>query len=262
MKTTPTLQRFNASKVRGFTLIELLVVIAIIGLLAAITMPALSAAKQKAQKTVDVSNMKQMGVAFSLYFGDNSDQIPYAGVWTTANQRLSFDDLLANYLGQNLSQADMDAYAIPTNTYCRVLSCPLDNIVRSGIVSWAASIPRTYSMPRSNSKIYPTPGGGVGVGYLNQVTAPAQIKTTMAQDPAGTLMLLENPSAGNYAGGTPESWVNNAAFYSSFSTSFHASGSYSWLFVDTHVESLKPIQTVGTGTLTNVAGMWTMDLGD
>ncbi len=102
-------------KRRAFTLIELLVVIAIIAILAAMLLPALSAAKQKAWKTSCISNLHQIGLGMRMFADDNEEFYPESGgdvYWNTNDPvtgKPSWMQQILTYVGNT------NAYNCPGN---------------------------------------------------------------------------------------------------------------------------------------------------
>ena len=110
----------NFRKSKGFTLVELLVVIGIIALLAALLLPVLSAAKQRAQRTTCLSNLRQINLGVRMYADDSHDATPSPGSAAATNNKMvlysGFKELMKNYVGLKGVSSPQD----------RLFACPAD----------------------------------------------------------------------------------------------------------------------------------------
>jgi prepilin-type N-terminal cleavage/methylation domain-containing protein len=117
---------------KAFTLIELLVVIAIIAILAAMLLPALAAAKRKAQKINCVNNLKQVGLSFRLWEGDNGDRYPMAVSYTSggASEYLSHQNTATAGTTATPSYNPGVVFLVMSNELAtpKILACPSDTI--------------------------------------------------------------------------------------------------------------------------------------
>src|SRR5512135_686095 len=117
MSNTRPLKARGLPKRGAFTLIELLVVIAIIGILAALLLPALAGAKERAKRTGCVSNVRQFLFAIHMYANDSDQRCP-SGASESRTPNGVLDDSIPVLSGNTRTQ--MIQYA---GSY-KMLACP------------------------------------------------------------------------------------------------------------------------------------------
>jgi prepilin-type N-terminal cleavage/methylation domain-containing protein/prepilin-type processing-associated H-X9-DG protein len=253
----------------AFTLIELLVVIAIIAILAAMLLPALTRAKEKANQTFCISNQRQWGLAMGMYASDNADYFPESRdtnyvaapdnnpVWeemyadATANPAIGLSDwfnALPPYIG-SIPLWKYGANSVSNNifTYSRsIYICPT-----------AAAMPTIPPDPNSVTGIEPGVGPGPTFNYgmnqkINYPNAPeAPFKVTWAVNPSAFVVFSEqrvHAAETPYYGTSPTDLSSTYNYYNRFSGRHSGGGNI--VFSDTHVAWFKYSAVVGLNPAT------------
>ena len=203
---------FNFKK-SFFTLIELLVVVAIFGILASILMPSLSNARQKGYKAVCTSNMKQIGILFNLYQSSNDEYFPVA---STSDTRISWDDLLSDFDGRNLTQDEKEEWHLTNTSNVEVYQCPGTIQQRTGdlaLMTYAVNSTRVHDISNSNAIRGSTGYAGSGDGW--------SVRVGNIVEPEESMALLEAHTFSNIMGHTTaEGYINLGHFTWRFAPAF------------------------------------------
>jgi prepilin-type N-terminal cleavage/methylation domain-containing protein/prepilin-type processing-associated H-X9-DG protein len=276
MADAPTTHAVGTRSRRGFTLVELLVVIGIIALLISILLPSLNKARRAANTVACASNMRQIGIAFQMYMNANNNCLPPSSIRLPNNPPISYtgwaitwDDLLAPYLGKKMTDVEYGAW--PRSPYdVPVMHCPEDNSIRANIGLGNNAVRKSYGINWNPDYSTPWPYKvrGIAMPVLQAVagnfvfpTPPTfhYIKPSEYKAATQTILLAEMPHDANVIGWgdgrTGNEADSPAGQLLQVKTALH-NKTFNYLMCDGHVEPLNPFETFGTGTWNNPLGMW------
>lgn len=259
----------------GFTLIELLVVIAIIAILAAMLLPVLGRSKLKATEAACLSNQKQLGLAFTMYVGDNQDRTvnPFTaggqliwpgnvtcadGFWAINNNNppvggvsLSQQTAMADVVGDLQSNNLLIQYAPNPN----VFHCPGDMRINLPIgQNKASAVGWAFDSYAAAENVEPVPGFTEGFAKVSQIRRVSDCIAFLEQ--SDTRGYNVSTFAMSVTGTLPPVQFN---FLDIFATYHGEVGTFA--FADGHAEAKKwyDPNIIATGRATLVAGSGIFD---
>lgn len=222
---------------KGFTLIEVLVVVAIIALLVAILLPSLQAARMASKRSISASNMKQIGVAITMYSQEFGGAFP----------------LTTHAPPEAAMQAEEYAWVYTLRKYIgdvdEVRICPadpdgpekLENVGTSYAMSdWfsegANLDPFGNPLPGSGGDVYPR---------VDRIKHPSMtMMVFVLADGVGMTGEYDHIHARQWFAGSTSSWskitsdISVDRFRSGSAHAQHVEGTSNYLYVDTHVDNL------------------------
>ncbi|MCC6423854.1 MAG: DUF1559 domain-containing protein [Phycisphaerales bacterium] len=165
-------------RIRGFTLVELLVVIGIIALLISILLPALNKARRSAQTVACASNLRQLGLAMTMYANANRDVFPptyWESTWWW-NGHTTYTSIWAAFIGKYVGwNEDSVNFILPKLFICPSYEPAID-------VNWASTAPNWANV-------------SYGYNYLKlgiTMWTPIPTKRTSIRRPADKILLADS----------------------------------------------------------------------
>ncbi len=258
MKGNSSRNGFSFAKMKdaNFTLIELLVVIAIIAILAAMLLPALSSARNAAQKASCMSNLKQVGIALAGYEGDHG-RLPVAFHLV---EEYSANRFYPNYTWYSLLWADNPQKGKIMKSIIGDwlhLKCPADNSRSEGMQAhrayWRTYDANVVAMPQINER---NASGVIDAWVPNKANPTYGLANNLKVSPSQMVTVMEFGRDGMRSGHTQASQAYHFSTEDKklkptdmgHSRYFHKTGS-NYLMWDGHVEHLDRLLISGFDAL-------------
>ena len=178
---------------KAFTLVEMLVVIAIIGMLAALLLPALARSKLMAQRSVCISNLKQIGLAVKMYANDHGDVLPASATPPADYWKTNGIDVWNVYKSYIKSYVGLKAPSSPED---KIFACPSDNFYATTGEQETFNNAPLHEQARSDYSSYDYNTGNLKTNYSSGTTfyGIAGQREGFILEPTKTILVGEMPA--------------------------------------------------------------------